>query len=195
MRSDVAVPVRHQEVKVQRYVRRITWTVGVALALALVWTTRVGTRWPSVYFMTGPSMEPTIAAERYFIAWDPPGRLARGDLVIFRFVGDDSVYHVLRRLVGLPGDTVSMRAGELTVNGARQQWPFRILEPLAWRSPFARDTNLYTWGPRVVGPDSFMILADTRDMIGWPDSRFVGEVPRDAIIARATRTILGGRLR
>lgn len=175
--------------------RTILWAIAVAAAVALAWTTRLATRWPSVYFMTGPSMEPAIAAERYFIAWEPPGPLARGDLVIFRFVGDDSVYHVLRRLAGLPGDTVSMRDGHVTVNGRRQSWPFRILEPLAWRSPFARDSSIYTWGPRVVGRDSFMLLADTRDIVGWPDSRFIGEVPRTAIVARATRTVRGTRLR
>lgn len=139
-------------------------------------------------------MEPTIAAERYFLAWEPPGELRRGDLVIFRFV-DDSVYHVLRRLAGLPGDTVAMREGALFVNGVRQTWPYRIVEPLAWRSPFARDTNLYTWGPRVVASDSVMLLADTRDVIGWPDSRFLGDVPRSDIVARATRTLSGRRLR
>jgi len=145
--------------------------------------------------MTGPSMEPTIGARRYFLAWDPPGTLTRGDLVIFRFVESDSVFHVLRRVVAFGGDTVAMRGGALSVNGVRQPWGFRIVEPAAWRSPLARDSNLYDWGPWVVAPDSLMLLADTRDIFGWPDSRFIGWVPRDAIVARATRTLRGRRLR
>jgi signal peptidase I len=171
-----------------------TWILAT-IVIALLWTTRFGTRWLSIYYMTGPSMEPTIAQEKYFLAWTPPGELARGDLVIFRFEDQDGVFHVLRRVVAFAGDTVAMRAGVVILNGKRQSWPFRIVEREAWRSPYALDSNLYDWSPRVVSPDSVMLLADTRDVIGWPDSRFIGFVPRRDIIAIATRTVRGRRLR
>lgn len=170
-----------------------TYLFAGVLTAALVWT-RLGTRWPSVYYMTGASMEPTVVAEEYFVAWSPPGKLSRGDLVIFRYEDEDGVFHVLRRLVAVPGDTVSMRAGAAIVNGTRRQWAFRIIEPAAWRSPLARELNLYEWGPWIVPADSVLLLADTRDVIGWPDSRFIGYVPRDDIIARVTRTLSGRRL-
>ena len=173
----------------------LTWIVAFVVLVTLAWTTRFATRWPSVYFMTGASMEPTIAAERYFLAWDPPGELQRGDLVLFRYQEKDSSWSVLRRLVGLGGDTVSMKAGALIVNGEEKPWGFRIIEPAAFKSVMARGGNLYEWGPWVVPMDSLMLLADTRDIIGWPDSRFIGFVSHDQIIARATRTIWGRRLR
>lgn len=178
--------------------RRVRIAVWAAIAVVVVvggWATRLGTRWPSVYYMTGPSMEPTLAAQEYFLAWSPPGTLHRGDLVIFRYADEDGEFHVLRRLAGLPGDTVEMQAGQMLVNGVRQPWPFLVLKPSAWRSTFAIGGNLFTWGPWVVPPDSVLLLADTRDMVGWPDSRFVGFVPREAILARATRTVTGRRLR
>jgi signal peptidase I len=175
--------------------RRVLIAALALVTLTLLWTTRFFTRWPSVYFMTGPSMEPTIAAERYFFAWNPPGRLSRGDLVIFRFDHEGREYDVLRRLVAFGGDTVSMRAGVASVNGKPQSWGFRIIEPAAWRSVMARGENLYDWGPWVVPGDSMMLLADTRDIIGWPDSRFIGFIPPDRIVARATRTVRGQRLR
>ena len=171
------------------------WVLASVFAIVLAWTTRFGTRWPSVYFMTGASMEPTIAAERYFLAWNPPGNLQRGDLVLFRYEEKDSVFHVLRRLVAFGGDTVSMQRGAAIVNGVRQAWNFRIIEPAAWRSAIARDENLYDWGPWVVPRDSVMLLADTRDIIGWPDSRFIGFMSPSQIVARATRTVRGKRLR
>jgi len=169
--------------------------LAAALGVAIGWTTRLGTRWPSIYFMTGPSMEPAVRMEQYFLAWDPPGRLSRGDLVLFRFVDADGEFHVLRRIAGMPGDTVSMQDGAAIVNGQRQPWGFRILEPAAWRSTLALDENLYTWGPMIVPPDSLVLLADTRDVLGWPDSRFIGFVPQTDIVARATRTLSGRRLR
>ena len=42
------------------------------------------------------------------------------------------------------------------------------------------------WAVRVL---LLLAAADTRDMIGWPDSRFLGPVPAAAIEARATRII------
>jgi signal peptidase I len=189
-----------------RILRVVFWSVLALVALTFAWTTRLGTRWPSVYFMTGASMEPTIAAERYFLAWNPPGELSRGDLVIFRYVEpavaspalgeeQDSVFHVLRRLVAMGGDTVSMQRGAVIVNGTRQPWGFRIIERDAWRSALARGENLYNWGPWIVPRDSVMLLADTRDIIGWPDSRFIGFVAPSQIVARATRTVRGRYLR
>ncbi len=181
-----------------RTTRPIGWTVwlGVVLfGLAAAWTTRLGTHWPSVYYMTGPSMEPTVAAGQYFLAWSPAGALSRGDLVLFRFEEADEVFHVLRRLVALPGDTVAMDSGVVLLNGKPQHWPFQILQPAASFSPMAIDGNLYSWGPWIVPRDSAVLLADTRDMLGWPDSRFVGFIALSDIPARATRALTGRKLR
>ncbi|NJD19450.1 MAG: hypothetical protein FIA95_09250, partial [Gemmatimonadetes bacterium] len=134
-----------------------TWAVRVACVLAavalLVWT-RACTRWPQVYYMTGASMEPAVRAHEYFLTTSPPGPLRRGMLVLFRYEDEDGVFHVLRRVAGLAGDTVAMADGIAVVNGRPQPWPFRIVEPRAWRSALARAGNLYTWGPLVVPRDS-----------------------------------------
>ncbi len=160
----------------------------------LAWVTRLGTRWPSIYVMTGSSMEPTVGAREYFLAWGPPGELQRGDLVIFVYEDEDGVFHVLRRLVGVPGDTVAMRRGAVLVNGVAASWPHRIINPAARQSFMAREHDLYDWGPWLVPTDSVVLLADTRDMLGWPDSRFLGFIPRDRLVGRATRTLHGRRL-
>ncbi len=174
--------------------RLIVWLGAGVLMIGGLWATRGGSRWPSVYFMTGPSMEPALGAGEYFLAWRPPGRFAPGDLVIFRFIDEDGEFHVLRRVGGLPGDTVEMQGGAVFRNGARSSWPFQILKPTASRSPLSLEGDLYDWGPWVVPPDSALLLSDTRDMIGWPDSRFIGFVALDDILARATVTLSGRRL-
>jgi len=139
-------------------------------------------------------MEPTIAAERFFLTWAPPEGLARGDLVIFRLAWDDQDFRVLRRLAGLPGDTLTMRGGALFVNGDSMPWPYQVLRPEAWRTELVDGGNLYTWGPRIVPADSVFLLSDTRDMIGWPDSRFLGPVAWSYLVAQATRTVWGSQL-
>ena len=167
---------------------RVAVLAALLAAGGLLWVTRFGTRWPSVYYMTGPSMEPTVAAGEHFVAWSPPPAAPRrGDLVLFRFLDEGEEFHVLRRVVALPGDTVAMRRGAVVLNGAPQRWPFRIVEPLAWRSPLAIEPNLYDWGPWVVPRDSVVLLSDTRDIIGWPDSRFVGFVAVRDIVAAVGR--------
>jgi signal peptidase I len=158
-------------------------------ALSLLWWTEAFTSWPQVYFMTGASMEPTVGAREYFIATGPVKGLRRGMLVIFRYEDEDGVFHVLRRVAGLPGDTVSLREGRAVVNGRAMAWPFRIVVPKAWRSAYVRGGNLFTWGPAVVPRDSVLLLADTRDMMGWPDSRFIGPVARPDIEAEARRVV------
>src|SRR5512142_413900 len=108
---------------------RLRWWVRVALLLAvlsLVWWTQAFTTWPQVYFMTGASMEPTVRAHEYFVATGPVKNLRRGQLVIFRYEDDDGVFHVLRRVAGIPGDTVSLSDGRAVVNGRVMTWPFRL---------------------------------------------------------------------
>jgi len=173
-------------------VTRLKWVVRVLLlvgALGLLWWTRMFTTWPQVYFMTGGSMEPAVRAREYFIATSPVEHLRRGMLVIFRYEDEDGVFHVLRRVAGLPGDTVTMREGRATVNGHESGWPFRIVVPAVRESEYARGGNLFTWGPIVVPRDSVFLLADTRDMIGWPDSRFLGPIPIQHLEAEATRIV------
>ena len=179
---------------------RLRWWVRVCFlltVLALVWWTEAFTTWPQVYYMTGGSMEPAVRAHEYFLATGPVRRLTRGMLVIFRYEDDDGVFHVLRRVAGLPGDTVSLMDGRAFVDRRPMDWPFRIVTTRAWRSQYVRGGNLFTWGPAVVPRDSVLLLADTRDMIGWPDSRFLGPVPITSLEAKARRLIWppwGGRL-
>ena len=115
--------------------------------------------------------------------------------MLFLFSVDDEVFHVLRRVAALPGDTVSMDSGVVLVNAVPQSAPYSIVRPEAWRSPLAIEENLYSWGPWIVPAESTVLLSDTRDIVGWPDSRFIGFVAIEDIVARATRTLKGRRLR
>ncbi|MGH7568881.1 MAG: signal peptidase I [Gemmatimonadales bacterium] len=168
---------------------RLRWippALLIALLTALAVFTRGFTAFPSTYYMTGPSMAPTLDAGDWFLTRPLVGGLpARGELVIMRYEEGDSVWHVLRRAVGLPGDTVAMRDGLLWVNRLAPGWPARVIRFRAERTldgPIPG--TIYNWGPVVVGRDSVFVLSDTRDMIGWPDSRWLGAIPRDRIVDR-----------
>lgn len=163
--------------------------VLLALVVGLIVFTRGFTAFPSTYYMTGESMMPTVGRGDWFLTRPLWGMPERGGLVVMRYTENDSTWHVLRRAVGLPGDTVAMRDGLLWVNGLAPSWSARILVPRAERTLEGPvQGTIYNWGPVVVGPDSVFVLSDTRDMIGWPDSRFLGPIPlgrlEDRFVAR-----------
>lgn len=144
--------------------------------------------------MTGESMAPTVGRGAWFLARPLGAPPNRGDLVVIEHWIDDTLYHVLRRAVGLGGDTLAMRDGMLSVNGAAAPWPWRVIVPRAERTldgPIGG--TIYNWGPVAVGPESVFVLSDTRDMVGWPDSRFFGPIPAERVVERFVLRILSGR--
>ena len=117
---------------------------------------------------------------------------SRGDVIVFEWPVDRTKTFV-KRLVGLPGDTLAMRGGTLYVNGAAQRelfarreptahdsyghdfdWLRRALLPAAHASPGAQPSR-NTWGPLVVPAHNFFVLGDNRD--NSSDSRYWGFVP------------------
>jgi signal peptidase I len=119
----------------------------------------------------------------------------RGDLVIFASVENPHLT-VVKRVIGLAGDTLAMRANVLLRNGVAVDEPyverrapeFDPADPAmrAWQvrhyvggDPAGYRPSLKTWGPIVVPPDSFFVMGDNRD--DSYDSRFWGFLGRDRI--------------
>ena len=122
----------------------------------------------------------------------------RLDIVVFRSVEDPSI-NVVKRVVGMPGDTLSMEANVLSVNGTSLEEPYAIrtdptTDPelpqmrgwqsryLVGRDPRAYRPTLKNWGPVVVPADSFFVMGDNRD--NSYDSRYWGFLGRDRIRGR-----------
>jgi len=100
-----------------------------------------------------------------------------GDIVVFRYPRDPSVDYI-KRIVGVPGDTLEMRNRQLYRNGARVEEPYaRSTQP----SSYERDN----FTPITVPPGKYFMLGDNRDESY--DSRFWGFVDRNAIRGKAWR--------
>jgi signal peptidase I len=128
----------------------------------------------------------------------------RGGLVVFRSVEDSTPnLDVVKRLIGVPGDTLQMVHDTLIRNGQRQNEPYalhlagqtdlptedilagmraRQLRHYAGPDPDTYHPTPYNWGPLVVPPDSFWVMGDNRDN-SW-DSRYWGFLPRSHIEGR-----------
>jgi signal peptidase I len=142
---------------------------------------------------------------RHLATWGDP---RRGDVVVFISPADGM--RLVKRVVGLPGDVVSMDGERLSVNGAPVDYsPLRTagLSALVGAGPgnealFAEEHlgahphaimilpergAMRTFGPVRVPPGSYFMMGDNRDNSN--DSRFIGCVARDRILGRATAVI------
>ncbi len=106
------------------------------------------------------------------------GNPQRFDVVICRYPGRGDTNFV-KRVVGLPGDTVEIRDGYLYIDGEKYEEPYIRDE---YRRGFSN-----TFGPYTVAEGEYFVLGDHRNNSN--DSRSQGAIPRDMIIGHA-RTVL-----
>jgi signal peptidase I len=129
----------------------------------------------------------------------------RGDVTVFisppqdvtiRISPDQVTPTLVKRIVGVAGDTLLMRHGQLTVNGAVVLSPNSFVLPDAvadqpqaiftWQhqieirgsrfGPPVPAPSVHEWGPLVVPTGTFFMMGDNRD--NSVDSRYYGPVPR-----------------
>lgn len=102
----------------------------------------------------GRSMEPTLRDGSLRLAtrwWFGIQRTpARADVVVIRRVGGRNFY--LKRVLGLPGETVAFDRGMLLIDGARMPEPY-LLRAGDWSMP-----------ELVLGPDEYFVAGDNRVM-------------------------------
>ena len=143
----------------------------LALSLALVFGV-VRPFGAEAFRVSSGSMAPTLRAGDHVLVDKLAYRIGdprRGDLVAFRGVGDGVM---IKRAVGLPGDTVAVRDGVLHVNGGR------VAEPYVNRE--LNESNFF--GPERVPEGHVFVMGDRRG--NSEDSRLFGPVRREDLIGR-----------
>jgi signal peptidase I len=109
--------------------------------------------------------------------WVENGRPGRWDVVVF-ISPEDKDKDFVKRVVGLPGETVAMMGGELFINGRKVEDPHGRYDPLV-------PSPLCNRAPVVVGPDQYFMMGDNRDHSS--DSRAWGPVDFSLLKGRAWR--------
>jgi signal peptidase I len=104
------------------------------------------------------------------VSW---GHLERGDVVVFWFPDDPDKSYV-KRLIGLPGETVEVKDGKVYINDIELQEPYLDEEHNRAKSTFQ---------PQKVEPHHYFVMGDNRD--NSSDSRYWGSVPEKYIYGRA----------
>ena len=99
-------------------------------------------------------------------AFGPP---ERGEIIVFHYPLDPGKDFV-KRVVGLPGETVAVRNGTVYVNGA------------ALPEPYLQVRDRSSAAPLVLGDDEYYVIGDNRRNSN--DSRAWGAVPEENIVGR-----------
>lgn len=122
--------------------------------------------------------------------WGTP---ARGEVVIF-FSPDEGI-RMVKRVVGLPGDTVQMIDNRLYINGNAVDYSVaegRIIEKLGNTSHVVESTPqisaMRSFGPVTVPAGEYFVMGDNRD--NSRDSRYMGTIKIDQIVGRSSRVII-----
>jgi signal peptidase I len=111
--------------------------------------------------------------------WRNPKRL---QIVIFRPVIHGETSDVIKRVIGLPGETVDVRGGGVWINGSRLKEKYTVgrsepADPAQYRAGFAGKNNVF---PYTVPANCYFVMGDNRE--NSLDSRYVGCIPRENII-------------
>lgn len=141
------------------------------------------------------------------------GEPRRGDIVTF--FSPKNGTRLIKRVVGLPGDTVEMRNKVVIVNGQPATYASigAEMEPLAdggidalhLDESIGKDEHIVQWlqtsrgaandnfGPLVIPADHFLMLGDNRD--NSADFRYFGLVPRNLLIGRAVTVLVSADIK
>jgi signal peptidase I len=129
------------------------------------------------FIVDGASMDPTFATGQYLIVDELSYHFEipkRESVLIFRYPKDPSKYFI-KRIIGLPGETVNIKDGVVTIINQENPNGFVLNEPYI-KLP-KQDTSSYT-----LGMGEYWVMGDNR--LGSADSRMWGPVPRANFIGR-----------
>jgi signal peptidase I len=130
-------------------------------------------------FVYAPS---ATALERALLPMDT---IERGDVIVFKFP-EDPERDFIKRVIGLPGETVELREKKVYINGSPLDEPYVFFLQPPSTSPFHEVTSYDVrerYGPVTVPADQFFVMGDNRD--NSQDSRYWGFLPRALIKGRA----------
>ena len=153
----------------------------VALAVVIVLPIRMFIAQPFV--VEGESMVPTLQDADYLIIDEVSYRFSepkRGDVVVFRYPKNPSVFYV-KRIIGLPGETVEIERGVVSVKRADGS-------TLTLEEPYVINEDATYTLDATLGAEQYFVMGDNRPRSS--DSRVWGPLPKEDIVGRAAARVL-----
>jgi signal peptidase I len=128
-------------------------------------------------FVFGPTASPV---ERILL---PVREIRRGDVLVFKYP-DEPERDFIKRVIGLPGETLELRNKKVYVNGQVLEEPYvHFLEPASEGQEITSFDVRERYGPVRVPDDQYFVMGDNRD--NSQDSRYWGFLPRSYVKGKA----------
>lgn len=131
------------------------------------------------FIVSGASMVPTFQDKNYLIVDELSyrfGQPERGDVIIFHPPFDSATYYI-KRVIGLPGETVDIAGGVVTIKNSEHPDGFVLSEPYITND--SPTDSIIT----IVEPNTYFVMGDNRP--NSFDSRKWGLLPKKNIIGKA----------
>ncbi|NQV90512.1 signal peptidase I [Candidatus Uhrbacteria bacterium] len=130
------------------------------------------------FYVKGASMEPNFYDHEYLIIDELSYRFRdpfRGEILVFRYPRDPSQFFI-KRIIGLPGETIEVTGGNITVYNTEHPNGFVLEETYLGGEQTTGKVRV------TLGEDEYYVFGDNRD--ASLDSRSFGPIHRDDVIGR-----------
>ena len=160
------------ERRLKHYLKYIVIDILIAAGISIFLITYVA----SAYKIEGNSMETVLSDhERVIISrWRVKTNIHRYDIVVL-FKPDEPRKSIIKRVIGLPGEIIEIREGEVYIDGAKLPEPYLPREKdIMFRSLRMK--------PLLIHEGHYFVMGDNRTIS--QDSRVFGPVPGKAIFGK-----------
>ena len=179
LRTDLGEKQRMQIRAVWEWVFVVVIAIGAALLIRLFLFQQ--------YYIDGPSMQTTLMPQDRVLVNKMSYKLHdihRGDVIVFDRVTNE-VQHddLIKRVMGLPGETLEIRSCIVYIDGVQVDEPYLNPEQTSQIEPSARCGSHTDLAPLVVPEDMVFVMGDNR--VQSFDSRDFGPINTDKVRGRA----------
>ncbi len=178
---------RRRQIKMSRSLiyEIITWTFGIAVAVfaAFVVVFSIGLQTSVV----GTSMEPAlyngqkILINRMIYQFQTP---KRNDVIVFRPNGNENSHYYVKRVIGLPGETIQIKQGKVFIDG--ESFDEDVVEDTISAGIAEEEITL--------GVDEYFVLGDNRENSEDSRSANIGNVSGEVIDGKAWYHLESGKV-
>jgi len=151
------------------------------IAIAIVVPIRLFVAQP--FIVSGSSMVPTFENGQYLIIDEISYRLdspKRNDVVVFRYPNDTKKFFI-KRIIGLPGETVDIKGNEVTITNTENPEGFTLNQPFV--KNVANNMTHFE-----LKDNEYFVMGDNRSASS--DSRYWGAVPKNLLVGKAFLRLL-----
>ncbi len=155
------------------------WELAKVAAIALVLAGLVRYFIVQPFFVEGASMEPNFENGEYLLIDEASyyfKNASRGEVIVFHYPLDTSKYYI-KRVIGLPWETIEIKDGKVAIYNNENPKGF-IIEERYISSGFITDGNI----KKKLGANEYFVLGDNRPASS--DSRRWGVLPQNDIVGR-----------